>query len=98
MRSSPRSIWRQGNKHGLSLRDIYMEQRLERAPVIRRAWSAQHNHGCCRFLIMSNLVQTWGGNDADKSYRIGSDAVHDGLAVGSSSSRHGRHWYWGSVI
>lgn len=79
MRSSPRSIWRQGDKHGLSLRDIYMEQRLERATVIRRARSAQHNHGCCRFLVVELwYLRTWRRSDADKSYRIGSNAATDG--------------------
>lgn len=77
MRSSPRSIWRQGNKHGLSVRDIYMEQRLEWTTVIRRPPSAQDDNCCCRFLVMPNLVQTWRGSD-DKSYRIGSDAATDG--------------------
>ena len=31
---SPRSIRRQGDKHGVSLRNLYMEQRLEWAAVI----------------------------------------------------------------
>jgi hypothetical protein len=65
VRPSPRSIWRQGDQHRVSLRDIYMEQRLERATVIRWARSAQHNHTCCRFW---EHVELW--------YRHGGGAMH----------------------
>lgn len=84
MRSSPRSIWRQGNKHGLSLRDIYMEQRLEWTTVIRRP---QVQRRITTVAVTSWSCRTWCRRGEGAMIKATELAAMPPLMVDSSSSR-----------